>query len=97
MSGLEIGVLQTLAAGGDRADGLASAICRLVIEGAELGALEDREILQADGSTRTVRIIPRQWLERLQRAVNVGAFERLSLDQIVERILLPPQPESAES
>jgi hypothetical protein len=82
--------LHTAIAGdGPRSHDLATAICRLIIEGAELGALEDRELVLADGSTRTVKIIPLQWLERLQRAVNVGAFERLTVAQIVERILLP--------
>jgi hypothetical protein len=74
---------------GPRSHDLATAICRLIIEGAARGALEDRELVAPDGSTRTVKIIPLQWLERLQRAVNVGAFERLTVDQIVQRILLP--------
>jgi uncharacterized protein involved in type VI secretion and phage assembly len=90
-------LLNTMSARGKRALDLASVICRLVTEGAELGALEDLELQLADGSTKTIRIIPRQWLERLQRAVNVGAFERLTVEQIVERILLPPLPDQVET
>lgn len=83
-------------ASAQRANELDKVICDLIVQGAELGALEDRELRLADGSTRTIRIIPRIWLERLQRAVNVGAFDRLTIDEIVQRILLPPLPESAE-
>jgi hypothetical protein len=97
MSAHQIEVLNAMAEDGERASCLASAICRLVREGAELGALEDRELMAPDGSTRTVRIIPRLWLERLKRAVNVGAFERLTVEQIVTRILLPPLPDLSES
>lgn len=85
-----------MSADGQRSLDLATAICRLIIEGAELGALEDRELVAPDGSTRMIRIIPKAWLERLQRAVNVGAFERLTVAEIVERILLPPPPSEDE-
>ncbi len=97
MSALAGGVLKTLSAGGQRADGLASAICALVKQGAELGALEDVELQRLEGTSKTIRVFPRVWLERLARAVNVGAFERLTVDQIVERVLLPPPSSDAES
>jgi hypothetical protein len=93
----QIILLKTLAAGGERADGLASVICALVSQGSELGALEDREICGLDGSKRQIKVLPRIWLERLDRAVAVGAFDRLSAQVIVERILAPPLPENVES
>jgi hypothetical protein len=93
MSEVGRNLLPFLAESGKRADDLAQAICRLVWDGSELGALEEKEIVGADGEpVRTVKLIPKIWLERLHRAVEVGAFERLSVDQIVERILAPPLP-----
>jgi hypothetical protein len=89
-------VLKTLSAGGTRATGLADAITALVKNGSDLGALEDVLLRLPDGTTKTIRIFPRIWLERLQRAVNLGAFEKLTVDQIVDRVLLPP-PSEAES
>ena len=94
-------LVRTLAAGGDRAHGLAEAICLLIKDGAELGALETHEIADAghpdavDG-VRTVKRVPRIWLTRLERAIELGAFERLPVRKIVDRILAPPLP-GAES
>jgi hypothetical protein len=98
MTAVQINILQTLSAGGQRADALASVVCRLVTEGAELGALEERQIIGADGVlVRTVKLIPRVWLERLDRAVDVGALERMSVTDIVDRILGMPLPEHVET
>ena len=86
--------LLTLMAGkGKLAEDCATAICNLVMQGAELGALDEIELIGPDGTVRIVRIFPKAWLERLQKAVNVGAFEKLTVDQIVERILIPPADE----
>jgi hypothetical protein len=95
---VQLSLLQTLSAGGQRADALASVVCRLVTEGAELGALEERRIVGADGVLiRTVRLIPKLWLERLDHAVDVGALERMSVGDIVDRILGSPLPEHIET
>jgi hypothetical protein len=95
MSEVGRNLLPFLACDGKRADGLAQAICKLVKNGSELGALEEREIFDADGVLlRTIKLIPKIWLERLHRAVEVGAFERLSVNEIVDRILAPPLPDA---
>lgn len=99
MSAPQIDLLHILSRGGERADALACVICRLVTDGAQLGALEPYEIVDPNepAGVRTVRGIPRIWLERLGRAVEVGAFERLTVDVIVDRILAPPLPAHVES
>jgi hypothetical protein len=102
MSAQQPDLVRILAAGGKRADDVASVLCLLVLDGAQLGALEPRALLGADGkpellpdgSPRTFKAIPVEWLDRLARAVEVGAFERLGVLEIVERILAPPLPYS---
>src|SRR5260221_14608454 len=93
-------VLKTLAAGGQRASVVASVICRLVIEGAELGALDDIEVVSgADGKPRTVKTLPREWLARLARAIELGVFDKpgpATMRKVVARILAPPLPENPE-
>lgn len=82
---------------------VADVICGLVTEGAILGELREVAICGADGlpalgddgEPRTCRTIPLEWLQRLARAIEVGAFDRLTSQQIVARILLPPLPDSA--
>lgn len=74
----------------ERAQQLDRALCRLIKDGAEMGKLEGREILDVDGTRRTIKVPPRIWLERLDRALQVGAFDRLSVKDIVSRILVPP-------
>lgn len=90
-------LIKTLAAGGPRGAALADAITGLIVEGAELGELQEVVIRNPDGQPRTVRTMPPEWLDRLTRAIDVGAFERMSAQQIVARILLPPLPESGAS
>lgn len=99
MSGSKIDLLFVLSRGGQRADDVAAVICRLVTDGAQLGALEPYEIVDPDApdGVRTVRGIPRVWLDRLGRAVEVGAFDRLTVEAIVERILAPPLPAHVEN
>lgn len=63
------------------------ALCRLVLKGRELGELEPRLVVGRDGQPREIRLPPRAWLERLARAIEVGAFERLEVEVIVDRIL----------
>lgn len=92
-------LLTTLAAGGQRAHGLASVICALVKEGAELGALEDRDIGTKDEPHPT-KALPREWLERLGRAIELGILDHptpAKLRKVVDRILAPPLPAHIES
>lgn len=91
-------LLQTLAAGGERADGLASAICTLIVEGGKLGELEPyqvRDPTHPDG-VKTCRRPPAAWFARLLSAVELGAFERQTPKQIAERILSTPDPVEAK-
>jgi hypothetical protein len=93
-------ILQTLNAGGARATVLASVVCRLVIEGAELGALEEIPAIGIDGQPRTIKVLPLEWLERLARAIELGVFDRPNqgtMRKVVDRILAPPLPAHVES
>lgn len=72
-----------------RSDKLAEALCLLVIEGAKLGELERREVIGVDGERREIKLPPGIWFDRLAAAAEAGAFERLEVKQIVERILVP--------
>jgi len=80
-----------------RSDKLAEALCLLVIEGGKLGELERREVIGVDGERRDIRLPPAIWFERLAAAAETGAFERLEVKQIVERILLPPDQAQSPS
>jgi hypothetical protein len=89
-------ILRAIGAGGQVAEKLADIICRLVVHGAELGELEEYEIPDPDKpkpapgeepTTKTCRTIPRQWLDRLAKAIETGAIERLSSERIVEILL----------
>jgi hypothetical protein len=89
-------LLHELALGDKTSTKLASVITGLITEGAILGALDPIEVRQLDGSLKPRSAFPREWLERIQRALDVGAFERLTVKQIVEKILMPPLPASAD-
>lgn len=68
---------------------VADVICRLAVDGAELGELREVTVRGPDGRPRQGHVVPSEWLARLNRAIEVGAFERLSVDDIVARILQP--------
>jgi hypothetical protein len=71
-----------------RSVAIATAICGLVVEGKKLGELESYEAV-AFGERVVGQRMPREWLMRLEAAIKVGAFERLEVKDIVERILIP--------
>lgn len=85
-------VIRCLAAGGQRASGVASVLCRLVTEGGELGELEP--VLAADGETVIRKIPPAHWFERLAIGLDRGAFDRPldaeKVKRIAARILTSP-------
>lgn len=90
-------LVRVLASGGDRAMGVAEAISLLVKNGAALGELEEYQVADPDApdGTRTCKRMPLLWLERLGRAATRGAFERMPVKKIVDRILAPlPDGES---
>ncbi len=87
---IPMALLTVLARGGDLGNKAADVICRLVLEGAALGELEDRIVTVAD-QPRVIKMMPQIWLDRLNLAVERGAVERLTTQRIVERLLMPPE------
>lgn len=73
---------------------VADVICGLITEGAMLGELREVVLcgrdgaptLGDDGKPRACRTMPPEWLERLARAIEVGAFDRLTTKEIIARI-----------
>jgi hypothetical protein len=83
-------LLTVLARGGFPGDKVADVICRLVLEGAALGELQD-VIITVAGEPRVIKMMPQLWLDRLNLAVERGAMERMETPRIVERLLMPPE------
>lgn len=84
-------VIRTLAAGGRRATKLADIICDLVVKGGQLGELESYRAVSA-GVAVDARRPPREWFERLGKAIETEAIDYLSIDLIVEVLLQGPPP-----
>ena len=84
-------VLRTLAAGGRPGAKLADVIQRLVVKAAELGELESYQYLGAGGQLVTGKQFPTRWLDRLDVAIEKGAFDHLSIDRIVDIMLQGPR------
>jgi hypothetical protein len=83
-------VLRAIAAGGERANKLSDVIRRLVLEAAELGELQ-YQYVGADGQLVTGKRFPVRWLDRLDKAIETGAIEHLSVNRIVEIMLQGPR------
>ena len=89
-------VLRTIAAGGRPGSKVATIICDLIVEGGELGELEEYEMPDPENRDPAAppvkcKRMPRQWLNRLSRAIETGALERLSTKRIVEILLQGPR------
>jgi hypothetical protein len=84
-------VLRTLAAGGRPGGKLADVIQRLVLEAVQFGELESYQYLGVDGALVTGKQFPTRWLDRLDKAIETGALEHLSIDRIVEIMLQGPR------
>jgi len=84
-------VLATLSAGGRQATKLATVIQRLVLEAAQLGELEAYQYVSAGGELVTGRKFPPRWLDRLDKAIETGAIDCLSVDRVVEIMLQGPR------
>ena len=86
-------VLRALAAGGSRGSKLATIICDLVVQGAELGELEPYEIEDPTrrGDPHAPRIkfrgFRREWLDCLSSVLETDALESMSAARIVELLL----------
>lgn len=69
-------------------DAVANTLVMLIVEGGPLGELEEREIADpVTGHAKTIRIIPEAWMRRLEVAARVGAFDRMTPEQVAHRIL----------
>jgi hypothetical protein len=84
-------VLRTLGAGGKPANKLADVIHRLVREAVQLGELESYQYLGDGGQLVTGKQFPVRWLDRLDKAIETGATEHLSVDRIVDIMLQGPR------
>lgn len=81
---------QVLPSGDPLGMAVADVVCALVSQGAELGELCAVTFRGPDGRPRAGRAVPMEWFVRVNRAIEVGAFDRLSVNEIVARILQPP-------
>lgn len=70
-----------------------AVLCLLIKQGAELGELETVTVLRHEGGRREIKLPPRIWFDRIVRAAAVGAFDRLSVKEIADRILAPAPAE----
>jgi len=83
-------IIRTLAAGGRSGTKLATVICDLVVKGAPLGELDEwvRDPTNPDPAALIKRqCMPREWLDRLDKAIETGAFDLIPADRIVDIIL----------
>jgi hypothetical protein len=82
-------VLRAIAAGGQSGSKVATIICDLVVKGGELGELDEYEVPDREPKVPPIKRkrLPRQWLDRLAKAIETGAIERLSSERIVEILL----------
>jgi hypothetical protein len=85
-------ILRAIGASGRPGSKVATIICDLVVKGGELGELEEYEISDPENRDPNAppikrKRLPRQWLDRLARAIETGAIERLSSERIVEILL----------
>jgi hypothetical protein len=79
-------LLFTLSAEGPRSFRLADIIRDLVIKGGQLGELESCEVAAA-GVVVQAKHAPREWFERLDKAIETEAIDYLDADRIVEILL----------
>jgi hypothetical protein len=66
---------------------VAEAVRLLCVQGAELGELEIITVRGRDGVPREIKVLPDRWLARVVKAADVGAFDRMSVHDVVHRIM----------
>ncbi|WLB43036.1 ABC transporter substrate-binding protein [Bradyrhizobium ottawaense] len=78
-------VLSTLAAGGRPALKLATVICKLIVKVAdrEIDGLEKYQVVSFGQTVNGARF-PDRWWPRLAKAIDTGAFDRMSVQAIVD-------------
>lgn len=87
-------LISIIGQGGELSRQVSDALMLLINQGGELGELELREITDLrTGEQRMVKSVPQAWFRRLERAVEVGAFARKTVPEIVHRILTTPEAE----
>lgn len=86
-------VLRTIAAGGPQALKLSSVICKLIVTVAEreVDGLEKYQVVSFGRTVNGARF-PERWWPRLDRAIETGAIERLSVQAIVDVMILHDTP-----
>lgn len=73
-------------------DDACETLVLLVREGAPLGELESRSLIdRVTNDTRIVLCVPFAWVRRVDRAARGGAFERMTPDAVAHRILTTPE------
>lgn len=70
---------------------LRASSASLVKDAGELGELEQYQYLDRDGKLMTGRKFPPRWIGRLSTAIEKGVFAHLSIDAIVEIMLIGPR------
>ena len=90
-------ILEILSADGELALKAADAVIRLIREAAALGELPLIEVSDHGDPPRLVEMPPKQWFERLEVAARSGAFEKMTVEEIVSRILTTSAPEFADA
>ncbi len=89
-------VLRAIASDHRRGMGLSRVLCRLVIDGGQLGELVP--VLAPDGETVVKKVPPAHWFERLAKGLDVGAFDKPinaeKAKRIADRILAGPSEQT---
>lgn len=86
-------VLRTLGAGGPSALKLSHVICKLILKVAdrEVDGLEKYQVVSFGRTVDGARF-PDRWWPRLDRAIETGAFDRLSVQAIVDVMIQHDRP-----
>ena len=83
--------------GGRLADAVLAAFNELLQEPLREHSPHTFEIVERpgiDGELRPMKIFPRAWLARLERAIEVRAFERMTPSEVAKRILETEGPQA---
>lgn len=83
--------------GGRLADAVLAAFNELLQEPLREHSPHTFEIVERpgiDGELRPMKIFPRIWLQRLGRAIEVGAFDRMTPSEVAKRILETEGPQA---
>jgi len=85
-------ILTILSIPGERASRVADAVCNIIRKGFELGAMVDVVVIAPDGTRQVLQKADPAWFARLAVAAEAGVFERREPADVVDRILMVPEP-----